>query len=94
MSKPKKDIRTTVQKLFPEFPEVVDALSVDELERRLSGYAKEQVSVEDAKEADEALASAQDTVKEYKAPYSDAKKAIGLKMKYLVSLIGEKGGSV
>lgn len=93
MAKNKKDIRVVVQKQFPEFPEVVDGLSVDELEKRLSQYAKEQETVEDAKDADEALQQAKDQVGEYSAPYKDAKKAIRLKMKYLIALIGDKGGS-
>lgn len=93
MAKNKKDIRVTVQKLFPEFPEVVDSLSVDDLEKRLSQYAKEAENVQDAKEADEALEEAKNQVSEYSAPYSDAKKAIRLKMRYLIALIGDKGGS-
>lgn len=93
MAGPKKDIRVIVQKKFPEFTEVVDALSVDDLEKRLSQYAKEQEAVEDAKEADEALAQAKLQVSEYSQPYSDAKKAIRFKTKYLIALIGDKGGS-
>lgn len=93
MAKGKKDIRVIVQKQFPEFPEVVDGLSVDELEKRLSQYAKEQESIQDAKEADEALEQAKEQVSEYSAPYNDAKKAVRLKMRYLIALIGDKGGS-
>lgn len=93
MAKGKKNIRTVVQKQFPEFPEVVDALGLDDLEKRLSQYAKEQDKVDQAKEADEALEQAKEQVKEYNAPYSEAKKALKLKMKYLIMLIGEKGGS-
>lgn len=92
MSRPKKDIRTIVQKQFPEFPEVVDGLSTEDLEKRISSYAKEAENVEDAKEADEALNEAKDQVAEFSAPYKDAKKAIRLKIRYLIQLLKEKGG--
>lgn len=94
MAKGKKDIRVKVQKEMPEFTEVVDALSVEELEKRLSQYAKESESVDDAKEADEGLEQAKAQVKEYSAPYSEAKKAIKLKMRYIIAQIGDKGGAV
>lgn len=87
-----KNIRLTVQKQFPEFPEVVDGLSVDELEKRLATYTKEAEAVEQAKKRDGALNTAKDQVSEYSAPYKDAKKAINLKVKYIIQLIGEKGG--
>jgi len=93
MAKGKKDIRVQVQKEMPEFTEVIDTLSVDDLEKRLSTYAKESESVDDAKAADEGLELAKDQVKEYSAPYSDAKKAIKLKMRYIIAMIGDKGGA-
>jgi hypothetical protein len=91
--KPKKDIKSIVQKQFPEFPEVVDGLSLEDLEKRISTYAKEAENIEDAKEADEGLAAAKDQVAELSAPYKDAKKAIRLKIRYLIQLVKDKGGN-
>jgi hypothetical protein len=93
MGRPKKDIRITVQKQFPEFPEVVDGLSIDELEKKISTYAKESETIEDAKEADEGLQEAKDQVAELSGPYKDAKKAVRLKIKYLIQLLKDKGGN-
>lgn len=87
-----KNIRLTIQKQFPEFPEVVDGLSVDELEKRLSEYTKRNEATDAAKKRDGALNTAKDQVAEYSAPYKDAKKANNLKIKYIIQLIGEKGG--
>jgi hypothetical protein len=94
MAKGKKTLAEKVQKEMPEFAGTVDGLSVDELEKRISTYAKEGESVETAKENDEGLQAAKEQVKEFNAPYSDAKKAIRMKIKYLIQLVGEKGGSV
>lgn len=89
----KLDVVKKVQKEMPEFTAVVDGLSVDELEKRLSQYAKEAEAIDDAKQGDEALQAAKEQVKEYSAPYNEGKKAIKLKMKYIIGLIGDKGGS-
>jgi hypothetical protein len=92
MKKPKKDVRQKAQKQLPDFVEVVDALGVDELEKRLNTLAKQAEEVESAKEADEALEEAKQAVSELGAPYRDAKKDIRLKTRYIIQLIGEKGG--
>jgi len=93
MAKQKKNIQEVVQKEYPEFTASVDGLSVDDLNQRLATYAKEDEAVDDAKEADEGLEEAKSRVTELSGPYRDAKKAIKLKMKYLVNLVKEKGGA-
>ena len=92
MGRPKQSIQEKVQKEFPDFADSVNGLSVAELDKRLNTYAKEAERVEEAKENDEALEHAKDSVSELGAPYRDAKKAIRLKSRYLISLIKEKGG--
>lgn len=92
MSKPKKDVRTKAQKQIPDFVEVVDALGLPDLEKRLNTLAKQAEEVESAKESDEALEDAKNAVSELGAPYRDAKKEIRLKTRYIIQLIGEKGG--
>lgn len=94
----KLDVRTKVQKAYPEFPEAVDGMSVDSLKQELLRYAKETENVvqhlENLNEPGEVLYLAKAAVSEITGPINDAKKAIKLKMSYLVSLIEEKGGSV
>lgn len=94
----KLDVKKKVQKNYPEFPEAVDGLSVSDLKQELLRYAKENENVTDhlnrLNEPGEALYLAKANVSEITGPINDAKKAIKLKMSYLVSLIEEKGGSV
>lgn len=94
MKKEKKTIQEIVQKKYPEFTPGVDGLSVSELETKLSTYAKEQEKVQAAKESDEELEEARSKVTSLAGPYKDANAAIRLKMKYIISLIGDKGGDV
>lgn len=89
-----KSIKEKVQKEYPEFVEAVDGLSVDALEKKISTYAKELEKSEQHKKDNEALKNAAYEKSLLEAPYRDVKKAIGLKVKYLIDLIGEKGGEV
>lgn len=88
----KKTINEIVEKEYPEFVEDVVGLTVDALKTRLSTYAIELDRSEQAEEADEALQAAKALVSELSGPYRDIKKALKLKRKYIVKLIGEKGG--
>lgn len=92
MAKAKKSVAEKVEKEFPEFVGAVAGLNVAELEGKLSTYAKEAERVEDAKDADEEFANAKALASELGGPYRDAKKAIRLKSRYLISLIRDKGG--
>ncbi len=94
MSKPKKSIQETVQKEMPEFAAEVAELSVDELDFRLAQNAKDTEGVEQAKDEDLSLEEARALASELAQPYREAKKALGLKSKYIISLIKEKGGEV
>lgn len=93
MARPKKSIQEKVQKEYPEFVSTVDGASVADLEQKLSTYAKYQVDNENAQENDEELENAKALVKELSGPYNDTKKALKLKMKYIIALITEKGGN-
>jgi len=62
------------------------------LNNRLLDFAKYAEDVEDAKDADEALDKARAQAVELASPYREAKKAIRMKMRYLITLIKEKGG--
>jgi len=92
MKKPKKSFTEQVEKEYPDFVAVVAGLSVEDLDKRLSDYAKEQENALKAQEEDTELESTKEKLKELKAPYNDVKKALRLKMRYLIKLIEEKGG--
>jgi len=95
MGRPKKEPLTfaaKVQKEFPEFTDEVDRLDVQALKNRIATYASELSESEDHKENNEALKDAQSEVKLITGPYSDVKKAVAKKTRYLLSLIKDKGG--
>jgi len=85
-------LNARLQKDNPEFISEVEKLDVMALEKRLSDLAKDAEEVEDAKDADEALEQARAQAIELAAPYRDAKKAIRMKMRYVINLIKDKGG--
>lgn len=92
MPRPKKSVQEKVQKKYPEFVSAVDGLSVADLESKLAMYAKESENVDQAQENDEEIEKTNALLSELKGPYLDARKAIKLKMRYVISLIKEKGG--
>lgn len=94
MARPQKSVKEKVQKEMPEFASEIDSSSVAQLEARLSGLAKAFEETDEAQKADEELSSTQTLVSELKGPYTDAKKAIRLKTKYVISAIRDKGGNV
>lgn len=93
MARPKKSIAEKVQAEFPEFAASVDGAGVAELESKLSTYAKQQEEVEIAMEDDTALEDSKALTSELSGPYRDAKKAIKMKMKYIIALIKDRGGN-
>lgn len=93
MAKSKLTLFQKLTKENPEFVAEVGGLSVEQLNARLAQLAKDGEAVEDAKEADEALEVAKAEASDLAAPYRDAKKAIRLKGRYVISLIREKGGA-
>ena len=88
----KKNVNEIVQKEMPEFAGEVAGLSVEQLDARLAQLAKDAEATDEAKDADQELAEAREAAKQMAAPYREAKAAIGLKSKYIVGLIKEKGG--
>lgn len=92
MKSGKLSISDKVRKEYPEFVEEVIGLSLEHLEIRLARHSKQIVEIEDAKEIDLELAIAKEDVKVLAAPYSEAKKALTHKTRFIVELIKEKGG--
>lgn len=91
MARQKKTVQEVVQTEFPEFFNEVAGLSTDQLNNRLATLAKNLEESETAKEEDEELEEAKATATELAAPYRDAKKALRVKSKYVISLLKEKG---
>lgn len=90
MSKqPKRSIEETCQKEMPEFVAEVSGLDLAALNTRLAGYAKDVEAVQDASEADEELERTREQLNQLSAPYREAKKALKLKIRYIISLTKE-----
>lgn len=92
-SSKKLSVSEKVRQEHPEFVAEVVSLSVEELNGRLAAHAKQIAEVEDAKEADEELASAREVASTLAAPYTESKKAINQKTRFIVELIKEKGAA-
>jgi hypothetical protein len=89
-----KDVRSTVEKKYPEFVNEVAGMPLAELEKRLSTYAKQVERVNTDLEDNQKIASARELLSELLGPYRDTKKALRLKTKYVIELIKERGGDV
>lgn len=94
MSKPPKSVVETVQKEFPEFAAEVESLQTEDLNARIARLAKDNQEVQDAKEADEGLEIAKAVTAERSAPYREAKRAISLKVRYIINLLKDRGNPV
>lgn len=92
MGRPKKSIAEKVQNDYPDFAQEVEGLSVSDLEKRLSNFAKAIAENDENQENDEKLEEAKDVVSELAAAYSGPRKELKLKSRYMTSLIKEKGG--
>lgn len=88
--KSKKDVQSQVREELPEFAEALANLTASELNERLATLAKNAEELQEAKEADDELASARERSTELGAPYRDGKKMIRLKSRYVISLLKER----
>lgn len=94
--KPRKP-NTLLEKIeseFPDFQSEVVGLPVQQLEKRIADMQKELQDAADFQEEKrgEEIRNLAAELKEARGPFTDVKKAVGLKTKYLVTLIREKGG--
>jgi hypothetical protein len=92
--KREKTFAEKVQEIDGAFTSEVDGMSVQQLEGRLSMYAKAAQVNSEAQEADDDLKQLKAEAKEAGAPYRDLSKALKMKNKYIVQLIRAKGGNV
>lgn len=92
--KNKEKLMAKVQKEYGEFSDAVAHLSGEDLERRILDYAKEQERIDEELDSNEVIKAAKDNLKEIKAPFTDAKKAVKMKMRYLMALLEDRGTAV
>lgn len=89
--KQKQSVQNQVQKELPEFAAEVATLAKEELVNRVVLYCEDAEAVDRAKDADEALKQAREESNQLAAPYKDAKKAIKLKISYILALLESRG---
>lgn len=94
MARQKKSFKEVVEKEYPEFVNDVVGLNLSDLESRISTYAKESEKVSEEKANNPTILDAKAELSLLLGPYKDTQKALRLKMKYLISLVKEKGGQV
>jgi hypothetical protein len=95
----KKDVQPTefadkwvkVLKTIPEYKDIADAASVDELKKIIIQCEGNISTVEKEKNEDAKLAGAKEIVKEVGAPYRDAVKIQTVKIKYALFLLEGQG---
>ena len=90
--KKREDFEKKMRKEHGEFVDVVQGMSVEDLDSRLLGLAKHQEEVDEAISSNEQILLMKERLKELVGPFKDTKKALKMKMKYLHLLIKEKGG--
>ncbi len=93
MSRTKKSVVQKVQEEMPEFAAEVNTLSIDQINARLAQCAKDSEAIQKAKEEDEDLKAARDEANSMAAGYTDSQKIVRLRAKYLIHVLGERGGA-
>lgn len=94
MAKEKMSLDQKIHKDYPEFAAVIDSMGVDELEERLSAYAKEREKTDEHLKENEDIKAKKAELSELTGPYNDTLKALKLKIKYIIASIKDKGGKV
>lgn len=85
---------TKVLQKLPEFKDIADAASADELKKIIVESEGNIYTIEKEKESDIKLNSAKELVKEYSEPYRDAINVQTAKVKYALFLLEGKGVNV
>lgn len=80
-----------VLKSLPEFKEMADAASVEDLKKTIVTSEGNVYTIEKEKEEDVKLNAAKELVKDISAPYRDAIKVQTAKIKYALFLLEGKG---
>lgn len=92
--KNKDKVLKKVEKDYPEFVEVINTLSGTDLEKRILDYAREQERIDEELDNNEVIKAIKENLKETRSPFVDAKKAVKLKMRYLMAMLEDRGHPV
>ena len=92
--KNKDKVMKKVEKDYPEFVDAINTLSGNDLEKRILEYAKEQERIDEELSNNEVIKTIKENLKETRTPFVDAKKAVKLKMRYLMALLDDRGQPV
>lgn len=93
MAKGKKSLKEVVESEHSDWVSTVQGLSIEELDKMILRYAKYREEIKEFREKDEELQKAKELVKELGAPHKENLKINEQKTKYLITLLGEKGGN-
>jgi tricorn protease-like protein len=85
---------TKVLQKMPEFKEIADAASADDLKKIVVQCEGNIYTIDKEKDADTKLNGAKELVKEFSEPYRDAVKVQIVKLKYAMFLLEGKGISI
>ena len=88
-----KTFREKLDEEFPGFPDEVDAMNIQQLDNKISSLQKGLQDSEQHREQNQDLKDAKQEYDDLAGPYSDVRKAVKKKTKYLVGLVREKGGA-
>lgn len=91
--KQKLTFEQKLEKEDSEFTDSVRGLDIPQLEARIAKYQKELQDSEEHKAQNAPLKEAQANVKELSGGYSDCRKDVKKKTRYLISMIRSKGGA-
>lgn len=87
-----KTFEQKVETDYPEFADTVRGLSVEELNVRISTYAKQLNEITESLKASEPIKAAREELNNMIAPFREGKKEASTKIRYIVGLIKSKGG--
>jgi len=79
-----------IDDVSPSFCGEVRGMTLQQVKDRLASESQHAATVQKSMEEDEELVATKALLKELRGPYSDAKKAINNKIKFLVAMLEEK----
>lgn len=86
-----KDLLSQIKEQLPDFLDEVKELNLTQINARLSKLCQDAEDTRQARDDDDELSRAREKATCLGAPYRETLKAIGLKTRYLVQQLKEKG---
>lgn len=76
---------------LPEFVEGINSMNTEEIKNKILETEGHLYEIDNAKEADQELASAKEKVKEFSKPYSESKGIETAKLRYCIYILESRG---